>query len=133
MKGDPSGSPFFFSFQRLEQTFIHAGVMADVTAITRRYASLPYLHSHERSGWRSGLMEREMTKLKKILTGAAAALTLSIATLSIGTTAAEAGWKHKYYWNGYYAPYYNPYVYGFYGPSGCFVKWTKFGKAYVCI
>jgi hypothetical protein len=107
--------------------------MAYVIAITRCHARLSYVAFHERSGWRSERMEREMTKLKKILTGAAAALTLSIATLSLGTTAAEAGWKHKYYWDGYYAPYYNPYVYGFYGPSSCFVKWTKFGKAYICI
>jgi hypothetical protein len=80
-------------------------------------------------------MEREMTNLKKILTGAAAALTLSIVTLSAGTTTAEAGWKHKHWhkhhWHGHH--YYNPYVYGFYGPSGCFVKWTKYGKAYVCL
>lgn len=76
-----------------------------------------------------------MTKTKKLLTGVTAALTLTVASLSLGTTAAEAGWKHKHWhkhhWHGHY--YYNPYIYSYYGPAGCFVKWTKFGKAYVCL
>jgi hypothetical protein len=72
-----------------------------------------------------------MTKTKKILTGAAAAVALAVVSLSAGTTSAEAGWKHKH-WHFY--SYYNPYVYGFYGPAypSCFVKWTKWGKSYVC-
>jgi hypothetical protein len=72
-----------------------------------------------------------MTKTKKILTGAAAAVALTVVSLSAGTTSAEAGWKHKH-WHFY--SYYNPYVYGFYGPAypSCFVKWTKWGKSYVC-
>jgi hypothetical protein len=74
-----------------------------------------------------------MTKTKKILSGAAAAVALAVVSLSAGTTAAEAGWKHKHHWHGH-NHYYNPYVYGFYGPAypGCFVKWTKWGKSYVC-
>ncbi len=73
-----------------------------------------------------------MTKTKKILTGAAAAIALAVVSLSAGTTAAEAGWKHKHkHWHSHF---YNPYVYGFYGPAypNCFVKWTKWGKSYIC-
>jgi hypothetical protein len=75
-----------------------------------------------------------MTKTKKIVTGAVAAVALAFAGLSIaGSTPAEAG--HKHHWHGKYF-FYSPYVvapYAFYQPHGCFWKWTKWGsKVYVC-
>ena len=77
-----------------------------------------------------------MTKTKKILTGTAAAIALAVVSLSAGTTAAEAGWKHKHHhWHGYYGYYaIAPLaVYGAYNAyNNCGWTWTKFGKQYVC-
>lgn len=76
-----------------------------------------------------------MTKMKKILTGVAAAVTLTIAALSVGTTAAEAGWKHKHHWHkhnhyGFYTVAPLAY-YGYY--QNCGWTWNKWGKqVYVC-
>jgi len=81
-------------------------------------------------------MEREMTKTKKFVAGAAAAVALAVVSLSAGTTAAEAGWKHKHHWHkhyGFYVPFAvaAPLAYGYY--NNCGWTWNKWGKqVYVC-
>jgi hypothetical protein len=78
-----------------------------------------------------------MTKTKKILSGAAAAVALAVMTLSAGTTAAEAGWKHKHHWHnkhiyGFYTVAPLAY-YGYYNYNNCGWTWNKWGKqVYVC-
>jgi len=104
-----------------------------VTRITRGGARLLYVPSHDEAIVASRNEEREMTKTKKILTGAAAAVALAVVSLSAGTTAAEAGWKHKHH---HYKHFYGVYTvaplayYGYY--NNCGWTWTKFGKQYVC-
>lgn len=76
-----------------------------------------------------------MTKTKKILTGVAAALTLAVAGLSVGSTAAEA--KHKHHWHKHYgfyaiAPLAAYGIYSAYQYNNCGWAWTKYGKTYVC-
>jgi hypothetical protein len=78
-----------------------------------------------------------MTTMKKILTGTAAAVALAVVSLSAGTTAAEAGWKHKHHWHKHYHGfYYAPYAVAplaYYGYNNCGWKWNKWGhKVYVC-
>ncbi len=77
-----------------------------------------------------------MTKTKKLLAGTAAAVALAVVSLSAGTTAAEAGWKHKHHWHkhyGYYVPFAvaAPLAYSYY--NNCGWTWNKWGKqVYVC-
>ncbi len=78
-----------------------------------------------------------MTKTKKIVTGAVAAVALAVAGLSAaGSTPAEA--KHKHHWHkhhyGYYVPYaVAPLAYYGYRYNSCGWTWNKWGKKiYVC-
>ncbi len=75
-----------------------------------------------------------MTKTKKILSGTLAAVAIAVASLSVGSTAAEA--KHKHYWHKHYGFYaVAPFIaYGAYSAySNCGWAWNKWGRqVYVC-
>ena len=79
-----------------------------------------------------------MTKTKKFLAGTAAAVALAVVSLSAGTTAAEAGWKHKKHWHKHYGFYaVSPFIaygaYNAYAYNNCGWTWNKWGhKVYVC-
>ncbi len=79
-----------------------------------------------------------MTKTKKIVTGAVAAVALAVAGLSAaGSTPAEAKHWHKHHWHknyGFYAvaPFIGYGVYSAYQYNNCGWAW-KWGKqVYVC-
>ena len=75
-----------------------------------------------------------MTKTKKFLGGAVAAVALAVISLSAGTTAAEAGWKHKHHWHKHYYGFYTVAPLAYYGYyNNCGWTWNKWGKqVYVC-
>jgi hypothetical protein len=74
-----------------------------------------------------------MTKTKKFVTGAVAAVALAVAGLSAaGSTPAEAG--HKHYWKKHYFGFYAVAPLAYYGHyNNCGWTWNKWGhKVYVC-
>ena len=74
-----------------------------------------------------------MTRTKKIIAAVAAFAAIGVAGLTIGTSPAEAKHKHHHHHKHFYFyKHYNPYVYSYYGYGNCYVKWTKYGKSYIC-
>lgn len=76
-----------------------------------------------------------MTKTKKIVTGAVAAVALAVAGLSAaGSSPAEAKHKHHHHWHGKYYGIYTVAPLAYYGYyNTCGWRWNKWGhKVYVC-